>query len=83
VGAVTSVSGCPPDQGWSLNSIHQYGDVAVMVRERTSNQVEAAKEDCSKEVLLEDNVRGVDQDTPEGKCPPFSQSREICSQKSN
>jgi hypothetical protein len=54
-----------------------------MVRERTSNQVEAAKEDCSKEVLLEDNVRGVDQDTPEGKCPPFSQSREICSQKSN
>lgn len=27
-----------------------------MVRKGTSNQAEAAKEDCSKEVLLEDNV---------------------------
>lgn len=61
-------------------SVHQYGDVAVMGRKGTSHQVGAAKEDCSKEVLLEDNVRRVNQDTAEGKCTPFSQSGETCSQ---
>lgn len=46
-----------------------------MIRERTSNQVEAAKEDCSKEVLLEDNVHRLIRIHQEESAHPSLKSR--------